>query len=281
MREGRRAHPRLERRLVAPPGDDEPGRPVVGGLEQLEALEAVLVVDGAGPGGEPVGELVAARGVDGDGVDLDDAHATSVPDGVPAPVRAAAGSAGDRRRDREDQAGRRRVRQQAAAGVGEPGLGQRRPGAAREDGADGGDLAGLDRDRAQVLRDEVDRGVALAGRQHAVDGAAGRAVEQHRDDAAVHAAERVVVELLRHQPERRRPDLGAEPGEAERVHDRRRAAARRPPSSSAGRCPVRCRARRRSATGPASGRCARGARRRPRPILGLGLSHGPSMAAAC
>ena len=44
-------------------------------MQQLEALEAVLVVDGAGAGGEPLGELVAAVGGHGDGVDLDDGHA--------------------------------------------------------------------------------------------------------------------------------------------------------------------------------------------------------------
>src|ERR1700750_1173980 len=58
--ERRRVHPGLERLLVAPAGDDQPGRALVGRLEQLEALEAVLVVDGAGPGGEAAGELVPA-----------------------------------------------------------------------------------------------------------------------------------------------------------------------------------------------------------------------------
>src|SRR5260370_40133355 len=55
-------HPRLECRLVPPPGHHEPGGTPVGRLEQLEALEAVLVIHRAGPGGEPAGELVAAVG---------------------------------------------------------------------------------------------------------------------------------------------------------------------------------------------------------------------------
>ena len=39
---------------------------------------ALLVVDGPGASGEALGELVAAVGRDGDGVDLDDAHAAIV-----------------------------------------------------------------------------------------------------------------------------------------------------------------------------------------------------------
>src|SRR5699024_5728675 len=72
--ERRGTHPGCERIFVAPPGDDQPGGPAVGWLEQLETLEAVLVVHRAGPGGEPVGELVPAVGVNGDRVDLDHAH---------------------------------------------------------------------------------------------------------------------------------------------------------------------------------------------------------------
>ena len=72
--EGGRAHPGLERLLVAPAGDDQPCRALVGRLQQLEALEAVLVVDCADAGGEATGQLLAGSGVDGDGVDLDDGH---------------------------------------------------------------------------------------------------------------------------------------------------------------------------------------------------------------
>src|SRR6516225_10620118 len=67
-------HPRLERRLVPPPGHHQPGGPPVGRLEQLEALEAVLVVYRAGPRGEPAGEFVAAVGGYGNRVDPHDRH---------------------------------------------------------------------------------------------------------------------------------------------------------------------------------------------------------------
>jgi hypothetical protein len=49
-----RAEPGLERLLVAPAGDHQPLLPVVGGLQQLEPLEAVGVVDGPGSGREPL-----------------------------------------------------------------------------------------------------------------------------------------------------------------------------------------------------------------------------------
>lgn len=72
--ERRRVEPRLEGLLVAPARDHEPGRPAVGGLEEFEALEAFLVVDGASASGEPPGKFVAAVGRNGDRVDLDDRH---------------------------------------------------------------------------------------------------------------------------------------------------------------------------------------------------------------
>jgi hypothetical protein len=56
--ERRRLDPRLERVLVPPPGEHQPLGPVVGGPEQLEALETLGVVDGSGARREPVGELV-------------------------------------------------------------------------------------------------------------------------------------------------------------------------------------------------------------------------------
>src|SRR4051794_6828051 len=71
MAERRAVDPRLERLLVAPAGHDEPRGAVVGGLEQLEPFEAVLVVDRPGPSGEPLGQLVATAFRDRDGVDLD------------------------------------------------------------------------------------------------------------------------------------------------------------------------------------------------------------------
>src|ERR1700744_5680588 len=72
-------HPALERRLVPPPGHHQPGGPPVGRLEQLEALEAVLVVHRAGPGSEPAGKLVAAVGGHGNRVDPYDCHSPILP----------------------------------------------------------------------------------------------------------------------------------------------------------------------------------------------------------
>ena len=72
--EGRGGDPALEGLLVAPAGHDEPLAAVVGGAQQLEALEALLVVHGPGAGGEAAGQLVAGVGGHRDGVDLDDGH---------------------------------------------------------------------------------------------------------------------------------------------------------------------------------------------------------------
>jgi hypothetical protein len=70
--EGRAVDPGLERVLVLPAGDDQPREPIVGRLEELEALEPRLAVDRARPGGEAPRQLVAGVLGDGDGVDLDD-----------------------------------------------------------------------------------------------------------------------------------------------------------------------------------------------------------------
>src|SRR5206468_901118 len=69
-----RAEPRVERGLVAPAGHDEPLVAAIDRAQQLEAFEAVLVVDGTGPGGEAAGELVTGAFGDGDGVDHDRGH---------------------------------------------------------------------------------------------------------------------------------------------------------------------------------------------------------------
>src|SRR4029453_12777669 len=75
--------------LVPPPGHHQPGRALVGRLEQLEPLEPVLVVHGPGPGGEPPPQLVAGGGGNGDRVDLDDGHDLTVRDGAAGPKPAA------------------------------------------------------------------------------------------------------------------------------------------------------------------------------------------------
>jgi hypothetical protein len=77
-----RTHPALERCVIAPTGDDQPLAPLVGGPEEFEALEPVLVVDRPGAGSEPLGQLVSGILGDCDGVDLDNcasffAHGTS------------------------------------------------------------------------------------------------------------------------------------------------------------------------------------------------------------
>src|SRR5262249_4675232 len=87
--EGGAADPRVKCVVVAPAGDDEPRRAVVGRLQELEALEAVLVVDRAGASGEAPGQLVARVGRDRDRVDLDDRHAGS---STRPPARCAAGA---------------------------------------------------------------------------------------------------------------------------------------------------------------------------------------------
>lgn len=54
-RERRPGQPRLEGRLISPPGHDQPGGPAVGGPQQLKAFEAVLIIDRPGARGEPPG----------------------------------------------------------------------------------------------------------------------------------------------------------------------------------------------------------------------------------
>ena len=108
----------------------------------------------------------------------------------------------DHARRREDDAGRRRVRQQLAVGGGrEPSLGGRDPAAAVHERADGDDPAGVGGGRPHQVDLELERRVARARRERGVDRAAHRAVEQRRRHAAVHRPERVVVA---------RPDLGGE-----------------------------------------------------------------------
>ena len=66
--------PTRRRRLIAPAGDHEPRVRSSVGLSSSKPSKPRLAVDGAGPGSEPLGELVAGLGGHGDGVDLDDAH---------------------------------------------------------------------------------------------------------------------------------------------------------------------------------------------------------------
>jgi hypothetical protein len=71
MGEGGRADPALEGRVIPPTGDDQPLAPLVGGPEELEAFEPLLVVDRPSASGEPLGQLVSGTLGHRDGVDLD------------------------------------------------------------------------------------------------------------------------------------------------------------------------------------------------------------------
>ena len=70
---------------------------------------------------------------------------------------------------------------QAAGGVEELGLGERRTTSALDDRALGAQPAGVDGDRPEELHGQVERGVALAGCQGRVHRAAGGGVEQRRE----------------------------------------------------------------------------------------------------
>src|ERR1700683_3246989 len=71
MGERWRGDPGLEGVLVAPARDHEPLPAIIGGAEELEALEPVLVVHRPGAGGEALRQLVAGVVGNGDGVGLD------------------------------------------------------------------------------------------------------------------------------------------------------------------------------------------------------------------
>ena len=127
-----------------------------------------------------------------------------------------------------DQAGRRRVGDQPAGAVSQLRLRERRAPSALDHRALAGQQARVDGDRAQELHRQVERGVGSPDRQRGVHRAGGGGVEQRRDDAAVHAAERVVVELRGRHLDDDAALLGARSGDAEGVHDRR---GRQPPST--------------------------------------------------
>src|SRR5699024_5643871 len=71
--------PRAERFLGLPLGHHEIALLALGGAQQLEADEAGGVLHGAGAVGETLLQLGARALVDFDGIDLHDAHATTVP----------------------------------------------------------------------------------------------------------------------------------------------------------------------------------------------------------
>src|SRR5690606_15255088 len=94
--EGRGAHPALEGLLVAPAGDHEPGLAPVGGPEQLEALEALLVVHRPCPLREAARHLVAQLGRHRDGVYPYDRHGAHHAPTGPAPRTSPGGWETDR-----------------------------------------------------------------------------------------------------------------------------------------------------------------------------------------
>jgi len=68
----------MKEKLPKYPGDDhsqrEPALTPLGEPQQLEPEEARGPVDGVGPVGEPLLQLLVGLGGDGDGVDLHDGH---------------------------------------------------------------------------------------------------------------------------------------------------------------------------------------------------------------
>ena len=75
--ERRRGDPCSEGILVTPTSDDEPLVTAVGGLEELETLEAIGSVDGTSPGGEPMSKFIARLCGNSDGIDANDGHGLS------------------------------------------------------------------------------------------------------------------------------------------------------------------------------------------------------------
>src|SRR5260370_19951478 len=95
--------------------------------------------------------------------------------------------------EREDQAGRGAMRQELAGAVDQPPLGGGNARADIDDLALGFDRAGLVGHGAHVVDLDLERGEAVARLQGRVDGAAHHRIEQCCSDAAMDAAQRVIV----------------------------------------------------------------------------------------
>ena len=117
-------------------------------------------------------------------------------------------------------------------------LGGRLFAAAVEDVGLAEDAAGVAGDRAHVLGLEAERGVADAGRQGRVDGAAEGRVEQGRGVAAVDDADRVVVLLPRFALEDDPALLQLDRAQPHRHRDRRRRHLAGDDRASCTPCPV-------------------------------------------
>ena len=171
--------------------------------------------------------------------------------------------------------------QLAGVGGGQVRLRGRLLATAVEDRRLAEDPAGVAGDRAHVLRLQPERGVADAGRQRGVDGAAEGRVEQRRGVAAVDDADRVVVLLPGFALEDDSPLLELDRAQPHRHRDRRR---RHLAGDDRGPCtPCRSSSPRplRSPPGPARPACGRGSLRasrrrkprRPRPRSPRGGDH--------
>ena len=100
-------------------------------------------------------------------------------------------------------------------------LGEADAGADADDAAGGGQQARRRADGLEVGDLDLDRGVALPGRQGGVQGAAEGGVEQGADDAAVDRADRVEHRLVRRQREHRLAGRHRDQRHAEQRRDRR------------------------------------------------------------
>ncbi len=148
-----------------------------------------------------------------------------------SPCSAAAWGMPQCRLDRKDEAGGRAVGQELARSIHEPAF---RGGDARADVDDPAlspHRAGLVGHGADVVDLDLDRGVADTRLQHGVDAAAHHRIEQGGGDAAMHAAQRIVVIEARRVAEDDAARLGFDHREAQRL---RRSAA---PESGRPSCP--------------------------------------------
>src|SRR5258708_31174836 len=123
-----RAVPGVKGCHVPPPRFHEPGGALVGRLEELEALEALLVVDRARPGGEPAGKFVPAIGWHCNRIDLHNSHVLDdarLCRGTGLPVRAGSKLARTRPRASTPRPGL--SRSGACASVPDPGPARESP----------------------------------------------------------------------------------------------------------------------------------------------------------
>ncbi len=120
--------------------------------------------------------------------------------------------------------------------VGDDALGEADARAGLHHGADRGQPAAAGAHRLEVVHLDLDRGVALALRQRAVQRAAGDRVEQGADQAAVDRADRVVRRLVGRAGEHDPARLGLGEVHLDQLRDRRRRDPARRSSRGCSRC---------------------------------------------